>query len=278
VEQRVVEDEVGSQASMAEIRKVQEYLQQEKETNKGKEAAQDQEIQSIEEYLEQNQVKEQAYKVELEAKIERLIAENQAQQNEIEKLKKFNWGAPPPKPVPPSIITERGGPSNAVRPVITTAAVSAGGDVIMTDVYPYEYERGVPKFDGKGGDVKIFVDRLNRYFGRHETYYSREPQAKLYFIEDHLEGDALKWYKMDEQYAQMDDPQPQRLLERLLEEFKSERPLAEVKNQMLKLRHEWGKAYEYLSEFNRLSRILQLPDTTRKLSNWGFGLKITTTI
>jgi len=48
VEQRVVEDEVGSQASMAEIRKVQDYLQQEKETTKGKEAAQDQEIQSIE--------------------------------------------------------------------------------------------------------------------------------------------------------------------------------------------------------------------------------------
>ena len=119
------------------------------------------------------------------------MAENQAQQNEIEKLKKLNWGVPPPRPVPPPIITERGGPSNAARPGITTAAISAGGDVIMTDAYPYEYERGVPKFDGKGGDVKIFFDRLNRYFGRHEAYYSREPQAKLYFIEDHLEGDAL---------------------------------------------------------------------------------------
>ena len=51
---------MGSQASMTEIRKVKEYLHQEKETTKGKEAAQDQEIQSIEEYLEQNQVKEQA--------------------------------------------------------------------------------------------------------------------------------------------------------------------------------------------------------------------------
>ena len=265
VEHRIIEDEVGSQASMVELQKVREDLQQEREINRGKEAAQDQEIQSIEEYIEQNQVREQAYKAELEAKIERLTAENQAQQNEIEKLKRLNWGVPPPRPVPPPIITERGEPSHAARPGITTTAISAGGDVIMTDAYPYEYERGVPKFDGKGGDVKIFVDRLNRYFGRHEAYYSREPQAKLYFIEDHLEGDALKWYRMDEQYAQMDNPQPQRLLERLLEEFKSERPLAEVKNQMLKLRHEWGKAYEYLAEFNRLSRILQLPDTTRKL-------------
>ena len=162
VEHRIIEDEVGSQASMVELQKVREDLQQEREINKGKEAAQDQEIQSIEEYLEQNQVREQAYKAELEAKIERLTAENQAQQNEIEKLKKLNWGVPPPRPIPPPIITERGGSSNAARPVITTAARSAGGDVIMTDAYPYEYERGVPKFDGKGGDVKIFVDRLNR--------------------------------------------------------------------------------------------------------------------
>ena len=34
---------------------------------------------------------------------------------------------------------------------------------------------------------------------------------------------------------------------------------------MLKLKHEWGKAYEYLSEFNRLSRILQLSDETKRL-------------
>jgi len=54
-------------------------------------------------------------------------------------------------------------------------------------------------------------------------------------------------------------------MDRLLKEFKSERTLEEVKTVMLKLRHEWGKTYEYLSEFNRLSRILQLSDETKQL-------------
>jgi len=54
-------------------------------------------------------------------------------------------------------------------------------------------------------------------------------------------------------------------MERLQKEFKSERTLEEVKTAMLKLKHEWGKAYEYLSEFNRLSRILQLTDSTKRL-------------
>jgi len=38
-----------------------------------------------------------------------------------------------------------------------------------------------------------------------------------------------------------------------------------VKIAMLKLRHEWGKVYEYLSEFNRLSRIMQLLEKTKHL-------------
>ena len=87
----------------------------------------------------------------------------------------------------------------------------------------------------------------------------------LYFIEDHLQGTAKKWYQMDEVFKQRDDPQPQILMEKFLKEFKSERTLEEVKTAMLKLRHEWGKAYEYLAEFNRFSRILQLSDETRRL-------------
>ncbi|KAG4105178.1 hypothetical protein H8356DRAFT_925646 [Neocallimastix lanati (nom. inval.)] len=71
---------------------------------------------------------------------------------------------------------------------------------------------------------------------------------------------------MDEVLKQRDDPQPQRLMERLLKKFKSERTLEEVKTAILKLRHEWDKAYEYLAEFNRLSRILQLSDETKRLT------------
>ncbi|KAG4101834.1 hypothetical protein H8356DRAFT_1383031, partial [Neocallimastix lanati (nom. inval.)] len=130
---------------------------------------------------------------------------------------------------------------------------SAMEDVVMTDAYPVEYERDIPMFNGENGDVESFIDRLKRYFGRHQKYYQSEPTAMLYFIEDHLQGTAKKWYQMDEVFKQRDDPQPQRLMDRLLKEFKSERTLEEVKTAMLKFRHDWGKAYEYLSEFNRPS-------------------------
>ncbi|OUM56544.1 hypothetical protein PIROE2DRAFT_65479 [Piromyces sp. E2] len=49
------------------------------------------------------------------------------------------------------------------------------------------------------------------------------------------------------------------------EEFYSERDIEDVKNQILKLRHNWGQAYEYLSEFNKYSRILNLSEETKKL-------------
>ena len=51
----------------------------------------------------------------------------------------------------------------------------------------------------------------------------------------------------------------------LNQQIAESREKEEVKTAMLKLKHEWGKAYEYLSEFNRLSRILQLTDETRRL-------------
>jgi len=60
----------------------------------------------------------------------------------------------------------------------------------------------------------------------------------LYFIEDHLQGAGKKWYQMDKVFKQRDDPQPQRLMDRLLQEIKTERTLGEVKTAMLKLRHE----------------------------------------
>jgi len=47
----------------------------------------------------------------------------------------------------------------------------------------------------------------------------------LYLIEDHLQGTAKKWYQIDEVFKQRDDPQPQILMDRSLQEFKSERTL-----------------------------------------------------
>ena len=265
VEQRVAEDEVGSQASINEINKVHEYLQQENAAGKGKEAAQDQEIASIEDYLVRNQTQEAAYRAELEAKIERLMLANQAQQAEIENLKKLNWSDVRNKPVPPPIQTHPIEASSS-RPAMTTGVVkTAGGDVVMSEACPREHEFGVPKFDGETMDVKVFLKRLERYFNRYPGFYQTHPEERVLYIENHLEGLAQSWYNMQEAMIQAEDPQPERLMEMLRTEFKDYRTEDEVKNAMLKLRHKWGKAYEYLASFNRLSRILQLTDETKKL-------------
>ncbi|ORY10374.1 hypothetical protein LY90DRAFT_518706 [Neocallimastix californiae] len=299
VERRVDEEETSSQASVLELQKVQAYLNQqiaesrEKEVTvkeeikkietyldadqiKGKQIQQDledkgQKLHKIEEFLDANQERDKVHLNELEEKIEKLMAINQVQQQEIERLGKLAWNAQnkeqasTSKPFPLYIDTKEaryGSYHHSTPPILTRSAME---DVVMTDAYPVEYERDIPMFNGETGDVESFIDRLRRYFGRHQKYYQSEPTAMLYFIEDHLQGTAKKWYQMDEVFKQRDDPQPQRLMDRLLKEFKSERTLDEVKTAMLKLRHDWGKAYEYLSEFNRLSRILQLMDETKRL-------------
>ena len=63
------------------------------------------------------------------------------------------------------------------------------------------------------------------------------------YIEDHLTGEAERWYKVDEMYEQRDHPDPEKLLARL-EDYSSERDLDDVKNLMLRLRHDWGKAFD----------------------------------
>ena len=69
---------------------------------------------------------------------------------------------------------------------------------MMTDAYPAEYERDIQMFNGETGDVESFIDRLKRYFGRHQMYFQSEPMAMLYFIEDHLQRTAMKSFQMDE--------------------------------------------------------------------------------
>ncbi|KAG4101384.1 hypothetical protein H8356DRAFT_932751 [Neocallimastix lanati (nom. inval.)] len=72
-------------------------------------------------------------------------------------------------------------------------------------------------------------------------------------------------YQIDEVFKQMDDIKPQRLIDRMLQEFKCERTLEEVKTTMVKFRHKWGKADELFYEFNILSRILQLSEESKRL-------------
>ena len=82
-------------------------------------------------------------------------------------------------------------------------------------------------FSGETG-MESFINWLKRYFGRNQKYYQTGPTTILYFIEDHLQGTAKKWYQMDEVFKQRNDWQPQRLMDRLLQEFKRERTLEKV--------------------------------------------------
>jgi len=54
------------------------------------------------------------------------------------------------------------------------------------------------------------------------------------------------------------------LFARIHERFPPESPIEVSRTKLLKLRHEWGKAYEYLAEFNELTDVLNLPENVRK--------------
>ena len=68
VERRVDEEETSSQASVLELQKVREFLNQQMAENKGKEAAVDNEIKKIETYLDEDQIKGKQFQQDLEDK------------------------------------------------------------------------------------------------------------------------------------------------------------------------------------------------------------------
>jgi len=157
------------------------------------------------------------------------MAVNHAQYHEIERLGNLAWEAQnrvqvsTSKPIPLHIDTKEVRYRTYYQPTPPILTRSAMEDVVMTDAYPAEYERDISMFNGETRDIESFIDSLKRYFGRYQKYYQSEPTEMLYFIEDHLQGTAKKWYQMDEVFKQRDDPQ--RLMDRLLKEFKSKRTL-----------------------------------------------------
>ena len=68
VDRRVDEEETSSQASVLELQKVREFLNQQMAENKGKEAAVDNEIKKIETYLDEDQIKGKQFQQDLEDK------------------------------------------------------------------------------------------------------------------------------------------------------------------------------------------------------------------
>ena len=148
---------------------------------------------------------------------------------------------------------------------IQTPNISREPEDVEMEEAPPDYDQVVPMFDGKNMDVSSFIFRCMRHYEKYQHYYLKNPKQMVIYIEDHLTGGAERWYRIDEMYEQKENPDPERLLKKLEEEYSSERDLEDVKNLMLRLRHDWGKAYEYLSEFNQYSRILKLDELHKKL-------------
>jgi len=154
---------------------------------------------------------------------------------------------------------------SSLSPVSSTVTQrSPGGDVVMRDASSH-YEYKIPDFDGNNIDIDSFCERCLQFFRVYSNEFNGDESTKVYIIEDHLKGDAQRWYFMEEKIRQRADPNSIRLLENLRTEFPSMFSEDYCRTSLLKLRHEWGKAYEFMAEFNRLTRVLKLDDPTKKV-------------
>lgn len=147
----------------------------------------------------------------------------------------------------------------------TVTQRSPGGDVIMRDAISHHYEYKIPMFNGKNIDVESFSERCFQFFRKYPLEFEDDEAAKVFIIEDHLIDDAQRWYYMEEKLLQRENPNVERLLENLKKEFPSMFSSDYCKTRLLKLKHEWGNSYEFLGEFYRLTRILKLDDTVKKI-------------
>lgn len=300
VEQKVLKDELASQASIQEIKELQAEMAQQRNMVAAEHHQQEAMGQQQEAVIKnQGQFNNEVERVvtDMQARIEKLMKANQWLKDKVDVLEaekaqgaglvtgvlgdgRLNPGAMHPNSSRASVNsgdaaggiglppTNPGRRRSSARMQSSNEPVMANlglGEVEMEDAYPPEYDGVVPVFDGKNIDVKSFTFRCRKRYNRYEGYYIKNPRDMVMFIVDHLTGEAERWYRMDEIYNQDEFPDPEELLLKLEEEFRNERNRDDVKTMMLKLRHEWGNAYEYLVEFNRLSRMLNLSEEVKKL-------------
>ena len=109
-----------------------------------------------------------------------------------------------------------------------------------------------------------FREKCLRHFNRYPRDYEGDTKAQVSFIEDHLGGEVLRWYRVRERIRQRSNPDVELLFAHIHERFPPESPIEVSRTKLLKLRHEWGKAYEYLAEFNELTDVLNLPENVRR--------------
>jgi len=141
---------------------------------------------------------------------------------------------------------------------------SEDGDVKMKDWFVRRYEEKVPTFDNLGIDFEGFKEKCLRHFKRYPLDYDGNEKAKVSFIEDHIGGKVIKWYRLKERKQQRIDPNSEVLFKHLEEKFPPESPVEVSRSKLWKLRHNWGQAYEYLATFNDLADVLELSEGTRK--------------
>jgi len=298
VENQVLDDERASVASFQEIQEIETQLQsgaklmefnQQQQANVNQQQA---ELNLQQEVRNQQQDK---YNADVTTAVQELTAEIQGMREENARLRaKTEWlehelalqirrsskGKEPEKdynqefvkldvPFNPTEIDYNHYPPKFPNPsrssFIQTPRTNKEPEDVEMEEAPPDYDQVVPMFDGRNMDVSSFIFRCRKHYERYQPYYRKNPMQMVIYIEDHLTGEAERWYKVDEMYEQRDHPDPERLLKKLEEDYSSERDLDDVKNLMLRLRHDWGKAFEYLSEFNQYSRILKLDEHHKKL-------------
>jgi len=96
---------------------------------------------------------------------------------------------------------------------------STDGDVKMREWYVPRYEEKVPMFDNKGVDLEGFREKCMRHFNRYPRDYEGDIKAQVSFIEDHLGGEVLRWYKVRERFKQRNDPDVELLFAHIHERF-----------------------------------------------------------
>jgi len=128
---------------------------------------------------------------------------------------------------------------------------SMDGDVKMREWYIPRYEEKVPIFDNKGVDLEGFREKCLRHFNRYPRDYEGDSKAQVSFIEDHLGGEVLRWYKVRERIKQRNDPDIELLFAHIHERFPPESPIEVSRNKLLRLKHEWEKLTNtWLSSMN----------------------------
>jgi len=113
-------------------------------------------------------------------------------------------------------------------------------------------------------EVNTFIERFKSHFYWYASRYLYDEQAKVYYVTGRLRGSAALWYQATQKETQERRPDLAKLFEEMRADFQLEEDKELMKSKLLKLKHEWGKVYDYLAEFNQLTRAIGCTEEQRK--------------